>query len=125
MNIPANLKYATSDEWIDPAGGTVGITDYAQHELGDVVDLELTVKPGDKVKQGQAIANIDSVKASSPINAPVDGEILAVNKAIHDNCATINESPFDKAWMFKFKIANPAQLNGLLDAAAYAKKIAK
>lgn len=124
MNIPAQLKYCTTDEWID-AAGTVGISDYAQHELGDIVDLEFTVKVGDKVKQGQGIANIDSVKASSPINAPVDGEIVAVNKAIHDNCAVINESPYEKAWMFKIKIANPAQLNGLLDAAAYEKKIAK
>lgn len=122
MNIPANLKYAQTDEWIS-ADGAVGITDYAQHELGDIVDLEYTVKPGDKVTQGQAIANIDSVKASSPICAPVAGEILAINKAINDNCAIINESPYDKAWMFKIKIADAGQMKGLLDAAGYKAKI--
>ena len=122
MNIPEKLKYMQTDEWI-AADGTVGITDYAQHELGDIVDLEFTVKPGDKIKQGQAIANIDSVKASSPICAPVDGEVTAINTAIHDNCAVINESPYEKAWMFKIKIATPKQLDGLLNSAAYAKKI--
>ncbi|MGH7143247.1 MAG: glycine cleavage system protein H [Planctomycetota bacterium] len=122
MNIPEKLKYATTDEWI-AADGTVGITDFAQHELGDIVDLEFTVKAGDKITRGQVIANIDSVKASSPICAPVDGEVTATNPKINENCAIINESPYEAAWMFKIKIADAKQLDALLDAAGYKAKI--
>ncbi len=123
-NIPSDLKYAKSHEWIRAAGeeSTVGITDHAQHELTDVVFVELP-EPGKKVKAGEACAVVESVKTASDIYTPVTGEITAVNKAVTENPALVNTEPYAGGWLFKIKLANPAELNSLLSADQYQAQI--
>ena len=119
-NVPANLKYAASHEWVlVNADGTVtiGITDHAQEALGDVVFLELP-EAGRSVAKEEAIAVIESVKAASDIYAPVAGEILEANQAAIDAPESVNTDAY-AAWLFKIKPANPADVEGLLDAAGY------
>src|SRR5262249_3647332 len=97
---------------------TVGITDYAQHELGDVVFVELP-KPGAKIEAGKSFGTVESVKAVSEIYAPASGEVVESNAALHDTPEKINSDPHAAAWLIKIKLANPADVNGLMDAAAY------
>jgi glycine cleavage system H protein len=120
---PANLRYRESHEWIDPATGTVGITDHAQAELSDVVYVELP-KVGAQVKAGDQVAVVESVKAASDIYAPVDGEVIEVNSGLPDNPALLNSDPYAGGWIFKLKVANPASTDSLMDAAAYQQHIA-
>lgn len=120
-NIPANLKYASSHEWLRADGDgvyTVGITEHAQELLGDMVFVELP-EVGDTVGQGDDCAVAESVKAASDIYAPVSGEIVAVNDVLSDSPELVNSSPYEDGWMFKIKIANEAELSALLDAAGY------
>ncbi len=123
-NIPSDLRYAKSHEWIRAAGaeGTVGITDHAQHELTDVVFVELP-EPGRKVKAGEACAVVESVKTASDIYTPASGEITAVNKAVTENPALVNTEPYSGGWLFKVKLANPAELNSLLSPDQYQAQI--
>lgn len=124
MSVPANLKYTQSHEWIRlEADGTitVGITDHAQEALGDIVFLELP-EAGRTVKAGEECAVVESVKAASDIYAPIAGEIVARNDAAVDTPESVNQDAY-AAWLFKLKPANAADLNALLDAAAY-KKVA-
>ena len=118
MNIPADLKYTKNDEWIR-ADGTVGVTDYAQDQLSDVVFVEIVVSEGDEVAQGDIIATIESVKAAADVYAPASGKVVAVNEELADNPELVNEDPYGKAWLIKLDIADPAELDGLMDAAAY------
>jgi glycine cleavage system H protein len=120
MNVPENLQYAESHEWL-AADGTVGITDHAQHELTDVVFVELP-KIGAQIEAGATCAVVESVKAASDIYAPASGEVVAVNDALADNPALVNTDPYGNGWLFKMKVAaaNPA----LKDAAAYRAQIA-
>src|SRR5499427_3022572 len=103
-NVPADLKYAKSHEWVRVAGdtATIGITDHAQHELTDVVFVELPEK-GRKVKAGEACAVVESVKTASDIYSPVSGEIIEANKAVVDNPALVNSEPYSGGWFFKIK----------------------
>jgi len=120
-NIPANLKYASSHEWLRAEGDgiyTVGITEHAQELLGDMVFVELP-EVGESVAQGDDVAVAESVKAASDIYAPVSGEIVAVNDALSDSPELVNSSPYEDGWMFKIKIADEAELGTLLDAAGY------
>ena len=122
MNTPDNLKYTDSHEWVkEEADGTVtvGITFYAQDQLGDVVFVE-SPAPGRKVKKGEECGVIESVKAAADIYSPLSGEIVAANDALADAPEKINEDPYG-AWMFRLKPDNPAELGSLLDAAAYDK----
>lgn len=124
-NVPENLKYAKSHEWVRAeADGTltIGITDHAQEALGDVVFLELP-ESGRKVAAGEACAVIESVKAASDIYAPVAGEILAVNDGVADAPEQVNADAY-AAWLFKIKPDDAAAVGGLLDAAGYAAEIA-
>ena len=123
--VPADLKYAKSHEWIrvQAGNGEVGITDHAQHELTDVVFVELPAV-GRKVKAGEACAVVESVKTASDIYAPVAGEVVEVNSAVVDNPALVNTAPFGEGWFFKLKISNPGDLNGLLSPEAYSQQIA-
>lgn len=126
MNVPADLKYTKSHEWIkQEADGsvTVGITDHAQEALGDIVFLELP-EAGRTVKAGEECAVVESVKAASDIYAPVAGEIMAKNDAASDVPESVNQNAY-AAWLFKMKPANPADLDALLDAAAYEKVAAE
>lgn len=124
-NVPADFKYAKSHEWIQVAGdiGTVGITDHAQHELTDIVFVELPTV-GRQLKVGEPCAVVESVKTASDIYSPVSGEVIAVNTAIVDNPALVNSEPHTGGWFFKVKLAQPAELNALLSPADYQKQIA-
>ncbi|MGV8897617.1 MAG: glycine cleavage system protein GcvH [Burkholderiaceae bacterium] len=124
MNIPAELKYSESHEWARTESDgtiTVGITDYAQEALGDIVFVELPTV-GQTLAAGKDCAVVESVKAASDIYAPLSGEVVAVNDSLGDAPEQINQNAYD-AWLFKLKPAAPGELDGLLDAAAYGAKI--
>jgi glycine cleavage system H protein len=118
--IPTDLKYAKSHEWVRFSGetATVGITDHAQHELTDVVFVELP-EVGRKVKAGEACAVVESVKTASDIYSPVSGEVTEINKAVVDNPALVNSEPYAGGWFYKVKLANATELSALLDAEQY------
>lgn len=122
--VPADLKFAKSHEWVRLSGDTavVGITDHAQHELTDVVFVELPAV-GRKVKAGEACAVVESVKTASDIYSPVSGEVVEANKAIVDNPALVNTDPYGTGWFFKIKLSAPAETSGLLAPADYGKQI--
>lgn len=124
-NIPAELKYARSHEWLRLAGdtATVGITDHAQQELTDVVFVELPAV-GRRLKAGEACAVVESVKTASDIYAPAEGEVTAVNSAVAANPALVNTAPYGDGWLFKLKLTAPAPAAALLDAAGYQAQIA-
>lgn len=120
-NIPADLKYVASHEWLRlEADGTitVGITDHAQDALGDVVFVELP-EVGTTVEADQEIAVVESVKAASDVYAPISGEIVEINEELVDSPELANEDPYGKAWFFKVKPANPADYDGLMSAEEY------
>ncbi|HLX69018.1 MAG TPA: glycine cleavage system protein GcvH [Verrucomicrobiae bacterium] len=123
-DIPADLKYARSHEWVRVSGGvaTVGISDHAQHELTDVVFLELP-EVGKQVKAGEACAVVESVKTASDIYSPVSGEITEVNKAAVDNPAVVNSDPYAGGWFYKIKLSNPSELNSLLTPEQYGEQV--
>ena len=118
MNVPSNLKFAKSDEWFDTASGAVGISDYAQGQLSDIVFVEILVEEGEEVEAGKAIASVESVKASSEIYAPAAGKISAVNKGLPDKPETLNSDPYGEGWMIK--IAG-GSADDMMDSAAYEK----
>ena len=116
MNIPSNLKYAKSDEWFDPATGAMGLSDYAQSQLSDIVFLELLVDVGEALEAGTAIASVESVKASAEIYAPVSGKVTEVNKSLSDKPETLNSDPYGAGWMVKVESGT---VKDAMDAAAY------
>jgi len=116
MNTPASLKYTKSDEWFDPANGGMGITDYAQSQLSDIVFVEILVEVGETVEAGKAIASVESVKASAEIYASASGKVTAVNKDISDKPETLNSDPFGEGWMVKVE---GGSVSDTMDAAAY------
>ena len=120
MNFPANVRYTKDHEWIrvDGAIGTVGITDYAQHALGDIVFVE-TPSAGTKVTKGGEAAVVESVKAASEVYSPVSGTVIDGNQALDAQPALVNQSPEADAWFFTLTLSNPAELDGLMDRAAY------
>lgn len=124
-NVPDNLRYRDSHEWIDPLQdpAPVGITDHAQSELTDVVFVDLP-KVGAKVSAGQQVCVIESVKAASDIYAPMSGEVVAVNDALSNDPGLINRDPFLDGWIFKLKPSSPGEATALMDASAYRKHIA-
>lgn len=126
MNIPDDLKYAESHEWIRVEGtiGTVGISDHAQAELTDIVFVE-PPRIGANFSAGDPSAVVESVKAASDIYAPVGGEVVEANAALADNPALLNTDPYGAGWIYKIKISDPAELDALKDAAAYREQIAK
>ncbi len=124
-NVPSDLKYAKSHEWVRVSGDVaeVGITDHAQHELTDVVFVELPAK-GRTVKAGEACAVVESVKTASDIYSPVSGEVVEVNPAVVDNPALVNTAPYAGGWFYKIKLSAPADLEKLLTPDAYKAQIA-
>jgi glycine cleavage system H protein len=120
MNVPQNLRYNSSHEWVLLEGdiATVGISDHAQEELTDVVFVELP-PVGKTVDVGDPTAVVESVKAASDIYAPVSGEVVEVNNEVEANPALVNTDPYGKGWIFKLKVKNAAQVEALLDAAGY------
>ncbi len=125
MNIPSNLRYTKDHEWLQADGGvaTLGVSDYAQDALGDVVFLELP-EPGAKFAAGDAIGVIESVKAASDIYTPVSGEIVAANKDLLGAPEAVNKDPYG-SWMIKIRLADAAEVEALMDATAYAKYVAE
>ncbi len=121
MTIPNDLKYSKDHEWIRMEGetGTIGITDYAQGELGDIVFVELPAV-GSRVEAGKPFGTVEAVKAVSDLYAPVSGEVIAVNKVVQDSPETVNKDPYGQGWMIKVKVSDASALSALLDAKAYA-----
>ena len=122
--VPPDLKFAKSHEWVRVSGDTaiIGISDHAQHELTDIVFVELPAV-GRKVKAGEACAVVESVKTASEIYSPVSGEIIEANKSAADNPALVNTDPYGAGWFYKVKLSAPADAVGLLSPADYAKQI--
>lgn len=120
-NIPADLRYASTHEWVRPDGDgvfTIGISDHAQQLLGDMVFIELP-DVGAEVGTGDDIAVAESVKAASDVYAPISGQILAVNEDLEDSPELVNSDPFGDGWLFKMKAEDPEEVEGLLDAEGY------
>lgn len=124
MNIPPELKYTDNDEWIriEGSSGTIGITDFAQDQLSDVVFVEIIVEPDETLDQGDACATVESVKAAADVYIPVGGTITAINEDLLDTPELVNTDPYGAAWMVKIEITDPIQLDGLLDADTYQKQ---
>ena len=122
--VPSDLRYAKTHEWVRVAGeyATIGITDHAQHELTDIVFVELP-QMGRKLKAGESCAVVESVKTASDIYTPVSGEITAINDAVVANPALVNTDPYGEGWFFKLKLANPAEAQALHNADAYTKQV--
>ena len=123
---PAEYRYTKQHEWIDVKGdvGTIGITDYAQQELGDVVFVELP-KVGAKFKAGESFGTVESVKAVSEVFSPVSGEVTEVNSALADTPEKLNSEPHGAAWLMRLRLADPKEVSGLMDAAAYQAYVAE
>ncbi len=118
MNTPTNLKYANNDEWIN-AEGVVGVSDYAQDQLSDVVYVEISVAVGDQVKKGDTIATIESVKAAADVYAPASGVVAAINEDLSNTPEIVNSDPYGAAWLIKIDVSDSAEVKALMDAAAY------
>jgi len=120
MNIPAELRYTNEHEWIRVEGDVayVGITDYAQSELGEIVFLDINTV-GESLAQGEVFGSVEAVKTVSDLNMPVAGEVLEVNETINDQPELVNSDPYGEGWMIKIQVADPAELDTLLDANAY------
>lgn len=116
MNAPANLKYTKTDEWFDPASGAMGLTDYAQSQLSDIVFVEILVDVGDALEAGKAIASVESVKASAELFASASGKVAEVNHALPEKPETLNSDPYGAGWMVKVQGGQAADL---MDSAAY------
>ena len=123
---PADYRYTKDHEWIhvDGSVGTVGITDYAQQELGDVVFVEMP-KPGAAIKAGQSFGTVESVKAVSEIFSPVSGEVMEANPLLTDAPEKINQDPHKSAWLVKLKLSDPGELSALMDATTYEAYVAE
>lgn len=124
MNYPENYKYTKEHEWVLVEGdiGTIGITDHAQHELGDIVYVDLP-KPGSAVTQGKGIGSVESVKAVSDIYSPVSGEVIEVNQALAETPEKLNQDAHGEAWLVRIRLSAPDEIKNLLSAADYRKYI--
>ena len=123
LTYPANLKYTESDEWVRVDGdqATIGISDYAQDQLGDIVYIELPWDASQSVSQGVKFGDIESVKATSELISPIGGEVVKVNEALKDTPELINDSPYDEGWMIAVEVTKPEELNNLMSAEEYQK----
>ena len=123
MNFPTDLKYTENDEWIRLEGdtGTIGITDFAQDQLSDVVFVEIVAEPDETLNSGDACATVESVKAAADVYLPVGGTITEVNEDLLDTPELVNSDPYGEAWMVKIALSDASQMDALLDAEAYQK----
>ncbi len=121
MNIPADLKYTKTDEWVKVDGNiaTIGVTDYAQQQLSDIVYVEITPAKGETVKKNTSCATVESVKAAADVNLPVSGKVLEVNESLSSTPEAVNSDPYGKAWMVKVELSNAGEIAELMDAKAY------
>lgn len=120
MNIPSNLRYTKEHEWIRVEGNEayVGITDYAQSELGEIVFVDINTE-GETLAQEEVFGSVEAVKTVSDLNMPVSGEVLEINETINDQPELVNNDPYGEGWMIKISVANPEELNNLLDVEGY------
>lgn len=125
MNIPDELKYTQNDEWIkvEDKTGTIGITDYAQDQLSDIVYFESLVSEGETIEKGDSLATVESVKAAADVYSPIAGTVVAINEDLTDTPELINSDPYGDAWMVKVEISDLGELDELLDVEAYQKTI--
>jgi glycine cleavage system H protein len=123
MNIPGDLKYTESNEWLKVEGNscTLGISDYAQDQLSDIVFAEVIVNEGDSVNKGDTIATIESVKAAADVFTPVSGKVVSVNNDLGGAPEVINSDPYGAAWIIKLELNDPAEAEALMNASAYEK----
>ena len=121
MKTPADLKYSKNDEWIRVEGdiAIMGITDYAQDQLSDIVFVEIVAFEGDTLERGETCAVVESVKAAADVYMPIGGEITAINELLADSPEVINQDPYGDAWFMKIKMSDPGELDGLMDADTY------
>ena len=125
MNIPSDLKYTEQDEWARLEGDivTIGISDFAQDQLSDIVYVEYLVAEGEQVTSGDACATLESVKAAADVYVSVSGEVVEVNEDLVDTPEAVNSDPYGAAWMVKIKVSDSSELDSLMDAATYEKSI--
>lgn len=125
MNVPSELKYTSDHEWVKIEGDTVtvGITDYAQGELGDIVYVEIETE-GEELDKGAVFGTVEAVKTVSDLFMPISGEVIEVNEGIESEPESVNSSPYESGWMIKIKVSNTDELNDLLSAEAYEAEIA-
>lgn len=125
MKFPAALKYTKDHEWVMVEGNvcTIGITDYAQSELGDIIYLDITTEPGSEIKQGEVLGSIEAVKTVSEIFSPVSGKVTDINNGINDNPSIVNTEPYGGGWILKIEISSPGELSGLMDSESYKQQI--
>lgn len=125
MNIPSTLKYTESNEWIKLEGktGTIGVSDYAQDQLSDIVFAEVIVSEGDVIKKGDSIATIESVKAAADVYTPVSGKVVGINESLGGAPEVINSDPYGAAWIVRVELSNPAETDALMDSKAYERLI--
>ncbi len=121
MNFPSNLKYSDTDEWVLVDGDivTIGISDFAQSQLSDIVYVEFKVEAGDEVKKEAIVVTLDSAKATADVSLPVSGKVTEIHTDLPDIMERINSDPYGDGWMLKMQLANPAELTKLMDATAY------
>ena len=121
MKVLPNLKYANSDEWVSVDGkiATIGISDYAQEQLSDIVFVEVVAGVGEQVKKNSNIATVESVKAAADVISPVSGKVVEVNEALSNSPEQVNSDPFGAAWLLKVEMSDPSELSNLMDSAAY------
>ena len=127
MKFPKDLKYTENDEWIRVEGntGTIGITDFAQDQLSDIVYVEILVEEGDEISKGDSIATIESVKAAADVYAPASGTVTAINEDLGDTPEKVNSDPYGAAWMIKLELSNTGELDELMDTSAYEQHVAE
>jgi glycine cleavage system H protein len=125
VNIPADIKYTENDEWIKVEGnvGVIGITDYAQEQLSDIVYVEIILAEDEEAGVGDTCATVESVKAASDVYLPASGRVIAINDALADTPELVNSDPYGSAWMLKIELSNPDEIADLLDAKAYQEKV--
>lgn len=123
MSNPKELKFAKSDEWVKVDGqiATIGVSEFAQSQLSDIVYLEYLVDVDDEVSQGDSCATLESVKAAADVNTPISGKVMALNESLLDEFESINSDPFGKAWMIKIEMNDTSELDKLMDADQYTK----
>lgn len=121
MNIPEGFKYTKEHEWVRDENGicSVGITDYAQGELGDIIYLDITSEPGTEVKQGDVLGSLEAIKTVSEVFSPVSGKIVEINTAINDNPSVVNTDPYGAGWMLKIEPSSAGEFSALMDAESY------
>lgn len=123
MSNPSNFKFAKTDEWVSVEGNvaTIGVSDYAQSQLSDIVYLEFLVDPGDDFSKGDSLVTLESVKAAADVSAPVSGKVVELNESLTDDFEAVNKDPFGSAWMVKIELSDPSELEGLMSSDAYTK----